>query len=116
MSVYRYATLGGKDLIADYLKSLPKDEQAEGQLIMTQLEQKGLDYLKEILDTRQIEKKLWEIKFLRKNRFFYIIADVDNFYIVHACRKQKGKAEKFEIDKAKQRAKEIGKELGRIFV
>ncbi|MDA8228219.1 MAG: type II toxin-antitoxin system RelE/ParE family toxin [Desulfitobacterium hafniense] len=99
MSVYRYATLGGKDLIADYLKSLPKDEQAEGQLIMTQLEQKGLDYLREILDTRQIEKKLWEIKFPRKNRFFYIIADVDNFYIVHACRKQKGKTEKFEIDK-----------------
>ncbi|MDR3601982.1 MAG: hypothetical protein P4L49_16090 [Desulfosporosinus sp.] len=61
MNVYRYTTMGGKDLIADYLKSLPKDEQAEGQLIMTELEQKGLDYLKETLDTRQIEKKLWEL-------------------------------------------------------
>ena len=31
-------------------------------------------------------------------------------------RQKAGKSEKFELDKAKQRTKEIGKELGRVFV
>lgn len=116
MNVYRYTTMGGKDLIKEYLFKLPYDEEAEGLEIMKRLEEKGLGYLKQFLETRQIEKKLWEIKFRRKNRFFYIIADADNFYIVHACKKQKGKAEQFEIETAKNRAKEIGKELGKVFV
>lgn len=50
---------------------------------------------------------MWEIKFA-KNRIMYIIADKDNIYFMHACRKQKGKAEKFELEKALQRAKEEG--------
>ncbi|MDK0981257.1 type II toxin-antitoxin system RelE/ParE family toxin [Clostridium perfringens] len=52
-----------------------------------------LDGLKalETLDTRQLKKKLWEIKF-QNNRLMYVIADEDNFYILHACKKQKGKA------------------------
>ncbi|VTQ54232.1 Uncharacterised protein [Clostridium perfringens] len=46
----------------------------------------------------------------------YVIADEDNFYILHACKKQKGKAEQFELDKAIKRAKELGRELGKSFV
>jgi len=38
----------------------------------------------------------------------YVIADQDNIHFFHACRKQKGKAEQFELDKAVQRAKEKG--------
>ncbi len=38
----------------------------------------------------------------------YIIADKDNIYFMHACRKQKGKAERFELEKALQRSKEEG--------
>lgn len=37
----------------------------------------------------------------------YVIADENNIYFLHACKKQKGKAEKFELDKAIKRAKEI---------
>ncbi|OCZ50849.1 type II toxin-antitoxin system RelE/ParE family toxin [Dehalobacter sp. TeCB1] len=116
MNVYRYITSGGKDLIADYLNNLPKSEKAEGLFIMMKLEEEGLVYLKESLDTRQIDKKLWEIKFPRQNRFFYVVADKDNFYILHACKKQKDKAELFEVETAKQRAKQVGKELGKVFV
>ena len=36
-----------------------------------------------------------KIKF-SKNRIMYIILDEDNIYFLHVCRKQKGKAEKFE--------------------
>jgi phage-related protein len=67
---------------------------------------RGLLALEE-LDTRQLVGKLWEIKF-SKNRIMYIIADNDNIYMLHACKKQKGKAEQFEVDTAKRRAKESG--------
>ena len=46
----------------------------------------------------------------------YILADSENLYILHACRKQKGKAEQFELEKAIKRAKELGYELDKSFV
>ncbi len=50
------------------------------------------------------------------NRLVYVIADENNIYILHACRKQKGKAEKHELETAKNRANELGKELNKKFV
>lgn len=46
----------------------------------------------------------------------YVIVDENNIYILHACRKQKGKAEKHELETAKNRANELGKELNKKFV
>ena len=114
MNIYRYHTSGGKDLILDYIKKLPKKQQAEAMAIQLKLEINGLDAL-EILNTRQLRKKLWEIKF-DDNRLMYVVADSENLYILHACKKQKGKAEKFELNKAIERAKELEKELGKDFV
>jgi len=37
----------------------------------------------------------------------YIIKDNDNVFFLHACQKQKEKAEEFEIDKALKRAREL---------
>jgi phage-related protein len=59
-----------------------------------------------LLTTRQLRGKLREIKFT-DNRIMYVLVDGDNIHFLHACKKQKGKAEKFEIDKALQRAKEL---------
>lgn len=106
MQVHFYKSFGGKNLIIDYLEELPVKEKAEGYYVIELLEKEGtqaFDYLK----TRQIERKLWEIKFYRSNRIFYVLVDSENIYLLHACKKQKGKAEKFEIDKAKSRLKEI---------
>lgn len=114
MNVFRYETNGGKDLILDYINGLPRKQRATGLFILETLEIKGLQAL-ECLNTRQLRHKLWEIKF-DKNRLMYVVADKDNLYILHACRKQKGKAERFELDKAIQRAKELGQELGARFV
>jgi len=36
----------------------------------------------------------------------YVLKDGDNIYFLHACKKQKGKAEQFELNKAIMRAKE----------
>ena len=93
-------------MIKEYLSALPKTEMYVGYQIRHKIGSKGLSALDE-LDTRQIRGKLWEIKF-SQNRIMYIIADKDNILFLHACKKQKGKAEPFDVDTAIQRAKEKG--------
>jgi phage-related protein len=88
------------------LDGLPKRESVEGYFIIESLEREGTKFL-ETLNTRQLERKLWEIKYPRHNRIFYVLVDQENIYLLHACKKQKGKAEKFELEKAKKRAKDI---------
>lgn len=106
MNVLSYCTSGGKDLIKAFLDDLPVRESVEGYFIIEQLEAQGFEFLKS-LNTRQLEDKLWEIKYPRHNRIFYALIDGDNMYLLHACKKQKGKAEKFELEKARKRLKEL---------
>jgi phage-related protein len=115
MIIHRYETQGGKDIIKEYLDKLPANEKAVGYDIMRSIERNGLRGL-ENMNTRQLDGKLWEIKFYDKNRFMYIVEDGNNFFIVHACKKQKEKAEKFELDKARRRVRELEKILGRNFL
>ncbi|WP_312702424.1 type II toxin-antitoxin system RelE/ParE family toxin [Sedimentibacter sp.] len=115
MNIYDYTTTGGKDLINEYLDNLEPHESAEGYRIKRALEEDGLRAIS-LLNTRQLVGKLWEIKFNYKDRFMYVIADKDNLYILHVCKKQKGKAEHFELNKAIKRAKELGTELGKKFI
>lgn len=105
MKLQTYHTGGGKDLIIEYLDNLPKDESALGYAILEMLASRGFEAL-EALETRQIKGKLWEIKFRRKNRIFYTVVE-DCVYLLHACKKQKGKAEIHEIQTALRRMKEL---------
>ncbi|MHB1314233.1 MAG: type II toxin-antitoxin system RelE/ParE family toxin [Christensenellales bacterium] len=105
MNVHFYETIGGKNLILEYIDSLPKNERAEGLNILEKLEVDGLEAL-EILNTRHLRDKLWEIKF-GYNRIMYVVANMNNIYLVHACKKQKGRAEKYELDLALKRIKHI---------
>ena len=106
MRIHDYHTAGGKNVIKEYLNSLPEDDRTQGYAIRQRIAIKGLPVLEE-LNTRQLKGKLWEIKF-SQNRIMYVIADGDNIHFFHACKKQKGKAEQFELDKAIRRAKEYG--------
>ena len=106
MNVHMYHTTGGKNLLKEYLDKLPVRDSAEGYYILNSLEKEGLKFL-EILDTRQIDRKLWEIRFPRHNRIFYVMLDGENIFLLHGCRKQKGKAEKQELDKALKRMKKL---------
>jgi len=107
MRIIDYQTAGGKNLIKEYLSALPVTERDIGYGIRHKIVLNGVDALKE-LDTRQLRGKLWEIKF-SANRIMYVLqAEHDKIYFLHACRKQKGKAEKFELDTAIRRAKEAG--------
>ena len=104
MNIHDYHTDGGKNLIKEYLSSLPVDERRIGYSIRHNLVKYGSQALEQ-LNTRQLQGKLWEIKFLQ-NRIMYVLKDGDNIYFLHACKKQKGKAEQFELNKAIMRAKE----------
>lgn len=109
MKLFTYHTSGGKDLILDYLNNLPQDESALGYAIIEGLQTYGFEALEE-LDTRQIRGKLWEIKFRRQNRIFYVVIEKGCIYLLHACKKQKGKAELFEVETALKRMKEFIKD------
>lgn len=104
MQIFDYFTEGGKNLIKEFLSSLPIAERTYGYGIRHKIIKDGLKAF-DGFDTRQLFGKLWEIKF-SDNRIMYIIFDADTVHFLHACKKQKGKAEKFELDKAIQRAKE----------
>jgi len=106
MNIIDYTTHGGKNLIKEYLDNLPKKEMLRGYQIRQKLMNDGLEAL-QFLDTRQLNGKLWEIKFCA-NRIMYVIKDRETIYFLHVCQKQKDKAEKHELDKAIKRAKEYG--------
>ena len=106
MKVKMYQTNGGKNLILDYILNLTTKEKQEGLFIIKKLTDEGQNALEE-LDTRQIEGKLWEIKFHRHNRVFYCLVSNEDIYLLHACQKQKGKAESFNINTAKKRLRDI---------
>ena len=109
MEIIEYQTAGGKNLIQDYIDGLPLRERLAFDQIRLKIMDDGALALK-VLNTRQLRGKLWEIKF-SQNRILYAIRDGETIYFLHACKKQKSKAEKLDLDKAIRRAKEFGIEI-----
>ena len=106
MKIHDYCTASGKNVIEEYLDHLPKRLCLEGYAIRRKINSEGYQAL-QYLNTRQLRGKLWEIKFSQE-RIMYILVDSDNIYFLHICKKQKGKAEKHEIETAISRAREAG--------
>lgn len=106
MNIYDYTTSGGKNLIIDYINSLPPALRAEILEVRQLIHERGMDAFP-LLDTRQLFKKLWEIKILQE-RIMYVIQDQNSVYFLNICKKEKGKAEKQELEKAKKRARAAG--------
>ena len=106
MKIIDYHTAGGKNVITEYLDDLPNNEKAVGYRIRDKITEHGVIALKSI-KIRQLRGKLWEIKF-SDNRIMYVVQDNENIYFLHACKKQKNRAEKMDLEKAIKRAKEAG--------
>jgi len=104
MEIHDYITSGGKNLIREYISTRPMEERRELYKIRHEIILNGIAAFQE-LNTRQLRGKLYEIKH-GDNRVMYVIKDGENVYFLHACQKQKGKAEKFELETAIRRAKE----------
>ena len=106
MDIYDYTTSGGKNLILDYIDKLPDALKTEVLDVRQLIREKGIEAFS-LLTTRQLYKKLWEIK-ISQERIMYVIKDSASVYFLNICKKQKGKAEKQELEKAKKRAREAG--------
>ena len=103
MEIYDYTTSGGKNIILEYIDNLPPDERLRLYDIRKEIRKNGLDAFQK-LDTRQLRGKLWEIRDL-KTRIMYVIIDEKGVAFLNICKKEKGKAEKQELQKAIKRAK-----------
>jgi phage-related protein len=103
LDIYDYTTAGGKNLIMDYIDALPAATKAEILASRQLIQEKGIEAFS-LLVTRQLFKKLWEIK-ISQERIMYVIQDQDSVYFLNICKKQKGKAEKQELEKAKNAQK-----------
>ena len=106
MWIYNYTTSGGKNLIMEYIEKLPDALKAEVLDVRQLIREKGIEAF-QLLVTRQLYKKLWEIK-ISQERIMYVIKDQESVYFLNICKKQKGKAEKQELEKAKKRAQAAG--------
>jgi len=109
MDIHDYITSGGKNVIKEYINTRPLKERRELYKIRHEIILNGIIAFQE-LNTRQLRGKLYEIKYT-DNRIMYVIKDGENVYFLHACQKQKGKAEKFELNTAISRAKELSLRL-----
>ena len=112
MEVHHYASSSGKDVILDYIYSLPVDEQVDGLTVLQCLENEEMDKLK----YKHWRHKIYEVYFYKNNRLFYVIADGHKMYILHCCRKQKNKTEKKDTAIILKRVKELEKLLGKKFI
>ena len=111
MTLHDYCSKSGKDLILDYVNSLPEDEKTDGLSVMECMEKGEFDKIR----FKRWEKKVYEVYFQKHNRIFYITVDKENIYLLHACRKQKNKTEKTDKKLVRKRASELGKQLGKTF-
>ena len=112
MKLHHYFSNSGRDLILEYLHSLPEDEEADGLSVLKCLKDEEMDKIR----FKRWEKKVYEVYFYKDNRIFYVVADGENMYLLHACRKQKNQTEKVDKKIVIKRAKELGKQLGKVFI
>ena len=112
MKLHHYCSSSGKELISQYIDSLPEDERVDGFSVLECLSKNEMDKIQ----FKRWQKKIYEVYFYKNNRVFYVVADKENIYLLHACRKQKNETEKTDKKIVIKRAKEIGKALGKVFV
>jgi phage-related protein len=93
----------------EYIDSLPEQEKVDGYSVLSALENDEFNKV----NYKRWKKKIYEVYFYKNNRVFYVIGDSDNLYLLHACRKQKNKTEKKDCKIVEQRARELGKLLGK---
>jgi len=112
MILHNYLSNSGRDLIYEYINSLPEAEKIDGYTVLQHMEKGEFDKI----FFKRWEKKVYEVYFQKNNRVFYITVDKENIYLLHSCRKQKNKTEKKDANIVRKRAKELGNMLGRKFI
>ena len=81
MILHNYLSNSGRDLIYEYINSLPEAEKIDGYTVLQHMEKGEFD---KILFKRW-EKKVYEVYFQKNNRVFYITVDKENIYLLHSA-------------------------------
>ena len=97
----------GRDPVTKYVHSLPKGEKGAILGAFLDIAQNGWSGLTEV---RPIAPKLWEIK-VSQHRIFYTAYGTE-IILLHAYKKQSGKAPTTEINTAKNRLSAENKRRG----
>ena len=106
MKIIDYMTLGGKNVILDYIMSLPVKTKTKILILRKEIESNDKTIF-EKLDTKKLFGKLYEIR-LSNQRIAYVVVENDKVYFLHIFQKQKNKTEKNDINLAIERAKRKG--------
>lgn len=103
-----YKTARGDNPVMDYILKLDNVVDAHDILeTLDRIDMEGASYLITGGETtRSLGDGLWEIK-MSKHRLYYIYCCEKRVFILHACFKQKQKAESKDIEIGKKRMKEI---------
>lgn len=96
----------------EYIDSLTEPERVDALSVLECMEKGEFDKI----FFKRWEKKVYEVYFRKHNRFFYVTVDNDDIYLLHVCRKQKNRTERKDSRIIKDRAKELGKALGKTFI
>ncbi len=112
MKIYTYHSDSGRDKIMEYIETLSLVEQIDAFSVLACMENDEF----EKIEFKRWHKKIYEVYFQKHNRLFYVVADKENLYLLHACKKQKNRTEQKDKNKVLKRARELGVKLGKIFV
>lgn len=99
-------------MVKAYIDALPEEERVDGYSVLECMEKGEFEKIK----FKRWAKKVYEVYFYKHNRIFYIVADGENIYLLHACKKQKNKTEKQDKRIVVERAKELEKIIGKKFI
>jgi phage-related protein len=108
MKIMYYLTPAGRNPVNEFALSLPKEDQGRLVEVYLGIQEHGLDY--ERVAFRQLEGKLWEIKYSAKGggyRIAYVLIEKDSMVWLHAFKKKSQKTPKADLELAKRRAKEV---------
>lgn len=112
MVIHPYYSSSGSNLVLEYIESLQPDEQADAYTVLRRMAEGRF----EEITVKPWERKIYEVYFFKHNRIFYVAADGNNIYLLHACQKQKNKTERKDAAIVRKRAKEVGLKVGKIFI
>ncbi|MFH0800296.1 MAG: type II toxin-antitoxin system RelE/ParE family toxin [Pseudomonadota bacterium] len=108
MKVLFYVSASGRSPVEEYIRSLPKADQARFVDVFHGISAFGLQCPR--IAFRQLHGKLWEIKFAARGggyRICYVVADGENMIWLHVFRKKTRKTPLHDVAVAERRMKEV---------
>ncbi len=108
MRVDFYFSSSGRSPVQDFIKGLSKPDQGRFSEVYEGILQHGLECQR--VEFRQLEWKLWEIKFTGvggKYRIAYVMMDKDWMVWLHVFKKKTQETPRNDLGLAKKRMKEI---------